>query len=62
MLLDERTKLAKVLLSNIDLSSKNFDRYLFRYGRNLGVIEESIRKVGLINPVILKKNVDADET
>ena len=58
---DERTELAKVLLSNIDLSSKNFDRYLFRYGRDTDVIEESINKVGLINPLILKKNLDTDQ-
>ncbi len=61
MLQDERAKLTKVLLSNIDLSSKNFDRYLFSYGRDSNVIEKSISKVGLINPVILKKKVDADE-
>ncbi|MCP4251874.1 MAG: ParB N-terminal domain-containing protein [Candidatus Scalindua sp.] len=54
--------MAKVLLSNIDLSSKNFDRYLFHYGRDSVAIEESIRRVGLINPVILKKNESADET
>ncbi len=61
MLQDERAKLTKVLLSNIDLSSKNFDRYLFSYGRDSNVIEKSISKVGLINPVILKKKVDTDE-
>ena len=61
MLQDERTELTKVSLSNIDLSSKNFDRYLFRYGRDTDVIEESINKVGLINPLILKKNLDTDQ-
>ena len=62
MLQDERTKLAKVLLSNIDLSSKNYDGYLFSYGRDSDVVEDSIRKVGLINPPILKKNPDTEET
>ena len=62
MLQEERTKLAKVLLSNIDLSSKNYDGYLFSYGRDSDVVEDSIRKVGLINPPILKKNPDTEET
>ena len=62
MLQDERTKLAKVLLSNIDLSSKNYDGYLFSYGRDSDVVEDSIRKVGLINPPILKKNPDTEGT
>ncbi|MDP6924516.1 MAG: ParB N-terminal domain-containing protein [Candidatus Scalindua sp.] len=62
MLLDERTKTESVLLKHIDLTSGNFDRYLFSYGRDSGVIEESIRKVGLINPVILKKDPDAAGT
>ncbi len=61
MLLDERTKSENILLNHIDLSSNNFDRYLFRYGCDSDVIEKSIRKVGLINPVILKKNQDVDE-
>ena len=61
MLQDERTELTKISLSNIDLSSKDFDRYLFRYGRDTDVIEESINKVGLINPLILKKNLDTDQ-
>ncbi|MGR3293384.1 MAG: ParB/RepB/Spo0J family partition protein, partial [Candidatus Scalindua sp.] len=62
MLLEERTKSVNILLNNIDLSSGNYDRYLFRYGRDSDLIKESIRKVGLINPVILKKSLDADET
>jgi len=62
LLLEERTKSENVLLKHIDLSSNNFDRYLFRYGCNSDVVEDSIRKVGMINPLILKKNVDADET
>ncbi len=61
-MLEERTKSVNILLNNIDLSSENCDRYLFRYGRDSDVIKGSIRKVGLINPVILKKSLDADET
>jgi len=55
-------ELIQVSLNNIDLSSGNYDRYLFCYERNSDVVKESIRKVGLINPVILKKRLDADET
>jgi len=62
MLQDERTKGVSALLGNIDLSSKNHDRYLFRFGRNSDVVEDSIRKVGLINPPILKKNSDTKGT
>ena len=62
MLLEETTKSVNVLLKHIDLSSKNHDRYLFRYGHDSDVVENSIRKVGLINPLILKKNLDADKT
>ncbi|MHC4321576.1 MAG: ParB/RepB/Spo0J family partition protein [Planctomycetota bacterium] len=54
--------LKQVSLDNIDLSSENYDRYLFRYGRDSKLVKESISKVGLINPVILKKSRDADET
>ncbi len=55
-------KLIEVTLDSVDLSSENYDRYLFRYGRDSAVVEESIRKVGLINPVILKKSRDSDDT
>ncbi|MBC8549994.1 MAG: ParB N-terminal domain-containing protein [Candidatus Brocadiales bacterium] len=54
-------ELKPVALVNIDLSSENYDRYLFCYGRDSDLVKESIRKVGLINPVILKKNRDTDE-
>jgi ParB/RepB/Spo0J family partition protein len=54
--------LKQVSLDNIDLSSENYDRYLFRDGRDSKLVKESISKVGLINPVILKKSRDADET
>jgi ParB/RepB/Spo0J family partition protein len=62
MLLGERTKSVSALLDNIDLSSNDYDRYLFRYGRNTDVVEDSIRKVGLINPPILKKNPNTEGT
>ncbi|KHE93284.1 MAG: ParB N-terminal domain-containing protein [Candidatus Scalindua rubra] len=54
-------ELIKVLLCDIDLSSGNHDRYLFRYGRGSDIVMESIGKVGLINPVILKNNPDEDD-
>lgn len=53
-------EIIQVSLDNIDLSSGNFDRYLFYYGRVSDAIMDSIRKVGLIYPVILKKNQDSD--
>ena len=53
-------RIVQVLINNIDLSSEDHDRYLFHYGRDSDVVKESIRRVGLINPVILKKRVDAD--
>ena len=53
-------ELIQISLDNIDLSSEGYDRYLFRYGRDSDVVKESIRNVGLINPVILKRNQDAD--
>ncbi|MCP4269757.1 MAG: ParB N-terminal domain-containing protein [Candidatus Brocadiaceae bacterium] len=55
-------ELVKVLLSEIDLSSENYDRYLFNYERVSNSITDSIKKVGLINSVIIKKNLDADQT
>ncbi len=48
-------ELVRVLLGEIDLSSENYDRYLFNYGRDSNAIIDSIKKVGLINSVILKK-------
>ena len=53
-------KIEQVLLNNIDMTSENYERYLFRYGRDSDVVKESIIKVGLINSVILKKRLDAD--
>ncbi len=47
--------LRQILLSDIDLSSQRYDRFLFNYARDLNVLMESIKKVGLINPVILNK-------
>ncbi len=54
-------KLEQILLNNIDLSSENYDRYLFNYERDPNAITDSIKKVSLINPVILKKNRDTDQ-
>ena len=53
-------ELIQVLLDNIDLSSEDYDRYLFSYGRDSNAVTESTKKVGLICPVILKKSQDAD--
>jgi ParB/RepB/Spo0J family partition protein len=53
-------KIEQVLLNNIDMTSDNYERYLFRYGRDSDIVKESIIKVGLINSVILKKRLDAD--
>jgi ParB/RepB/Spo0J family partition protein len=50
----------QVSLDNIDLSSEDYDRYLFSYGRDSSYLTGSLKQVGLINPVILKKNQDAD--
>ncbi len=62
MAIEERVKLVQVLLNDIDLSSENYDQYLFRYGRDSDVVKESISKVGLINPVILKRGRGDNET
>ena len=53
-------KIVPILISDIDLSSDDHDRYLFHYGRDSAVVKESIRKVGLIHPVILKNRRDAN--
>ena len=53
-------KIVSILINDIDLSSDDHDRYLFHYGRDSDVVKESIRRVGLINPVILKRRVDTD--
>ncbi len=49
-----------VSLSNIDLSSEDHDRYLFNYRQDSSSLIGSLKQVGLINPVMLKKNQDAD--
>ncbi len=54
-------KLVQVLLNNIDLSSENFNRYLFNYERDPSTITDSIKKLGLINPVILRTNRNANQ-
>ncbi len=53
-------ELIQISLDNIDLSSGNYDRYLFSYGRDSSSLIGSLKQVGLINPVILKKNRDAE--
>ena len=60
--MEKKMKLVQVMLSEIDLSSENCDRYLFNYERASNSITDSIKKVGLINPVILRKNLDTDQT
>ena len=50
----------QVSLDNIDLSSENYDRYLFNYRQDSSSLIGSLKHVGLINPVMLKKNQDAD--
>jgi len=53
-------KINQVSLNNIDLSSEDHDRYLFNYRQDSNVLMSSIKDVGLINPVILKKKHDAE--
>ncbi len=53
-------ELIQVSLDNIDLSSEDYDRYLFNYRQDSNALMSSIKDVGLINPVILTKNQDAD--
>jgi ParB family transcriptional regulator, chromosome partitioning protein len=53
-------KINQVSLNNIDLSSEDHDRYLFNYRHDSNALMSSIKDVGLINPVILKRNQDAD--
>ena len=53
-------KINQVSLNNIDLSSEDHDMYLFNYLQDSNALMSSIKDVGLINPVILKKNHDAD--
>jgi ParB/RepB/Spo0J family partition protein len=48
--------LKHILLSDIDISSPRHDRFLLSYARDLNVIAGSIKKVGLINPVILNRS------
>ena len=52
--------LMQVSLKNIDLSSEDHGRYLFNCRQDSNALISSIKDVGLINPVILKKNQDAD--
>ena len=63
MSLSERVEFEQVLLSNIELSSEIHDRFLLDYGQDTVGIMNSIKEIGLINPVILiKENQSADGT
>lgn len=53
-------KIVQILINDIDMSSENHDRYVFTYGRDPIDVLESIKKTGLINPVVLKKNQGSD--
>ena len=59
-IINNKMKINQVSLNNIDLSSEDHDRYLFNYRQDSNVLMSSIKDVGLINSVILKKNQDAD--
>ena len=55
-------KSVQIVLKDIDMSSENYDRYLFYYERDSTSIIDSINTVGLINPVKLKKSSNTDQT
>jgi ParB family transcriptional regulator, chromosome partitioning protein len=59
-IINSKMKINQVSLNNVDLSSENHDRYLFNYRQDSNALMSSIKDVGLINPLILKKNQDAD--
>lgn len=59
-IINSKMKINQVSLNNIDLSSEDHDRFLFNYRQDSNALMSSIKVVGLINPVILKKNQDAD--
>ncbi len=59
-IINSKMKINQVSLNNIDLSSEDHDRYLFNYRQDSNALMCSIKDVGLINPVILKKDQDAD--
>ncbi len=52
----------QVLINDIDLSSEGHDRYVFNHDRDLNNIRDSLKKIGLISPVVLKKNPGSDMT
>ena len=49
-------ELIQISLDNIDLSSEDYDKYLCSYGRDSSSLLDSLKQVGLIYPVILKRN------
>ncbi|MDR4499322.1 MAG: ParB/RepB/Spo0J family partition protein [Candidatus Scalindua sp.] len=46
----------QVFIRDIDISSVGHKRYLSSYGRVLNGVIDSVSKVGLINPVLIKRN------
>jgi len=46
----------QVFIKDIDISSEGHKRYLSSYGRVINGLMDSVCKVGLINPVLIKKN------
>ena len=48
--------ISQVFIRDIDITSEGHKRYLSSYGRALNGVMDSVRKVGLINPVLIKKN------
>ena len=55
-------ELIQVALGNIDLSSEIMTDICFVMDVDSGTVKDSIRKVGLINSVILKKSLQADKS
>ncbi|MGR3319573.1 MAG: ParB/RepB/Spo0J family partition protein [Candidatus Anammoxibacter sp.] len=52
--MDNKMEIINISLNDIDISSESFDRFLFSYNRDFTEIVDSIKEVGLINPVILQ--------
>ncbi|GAX59245.1 partition protein [Candidatus Scalindua japonica] len=52
----------QVLINDIDLSSEGHDKYVFNYKQDFNNIKKSLNRIGLISPVVLKKNTDYDVT
>ncbi|MGR3176998.1 MAG: ParB/RepB/Spo0J family partition protein [Candidatus Anammoxibacter sp.] len=52
--MDYKMEIINISLNDIDISSESFDMFLFSYNRDFTEIIDSIKEVGLINPVILQ--------